>query len=342
MKRQYKRKVLIWLIIGGILVAAMVIIGGITRLTHSGLSMVEWKPLTGILPPVNAEEWAREFDNYKQYPEYQKLNHAFTLQDFKGIYWWEYIHRILGRVLGIVFIVPFVFFIIKGVFDRPWKKKLLLLFLLGGFQGFLGWFMVKSGLIEMPAVSHYRLAAHLISAFGLFCYIWWLILSILKPERITVEKRVMNWAKMLLALVIIQIIYGAFVAGLKAGFFYNSYPLMGGNFVSDVIPVAYSKDGLMSFIQEPVTVQFFHRHIPLLMLVPIFMMWRITISAQLKKAVYMILGIWIFQFLLGVLTLVYAVPLLLGVLHQLGALLLLSAIVYLFYRMVSVRGHIKR
>lgn len=332
MKEQYKRKVLIWLITGALLVGAMVIIGGITRLTQSGLSMVDWKPLTGILPPLDDSEWNAEFDNYKKFPEYQILNSDFNLSDFKSIYWWEYIHRILGRFLGLVFIFPFAFFLARKAFNRVWLKRLLILFILGGFQGFLGWFMVKSGLIDNPAVSHYRLAAHLISAFGVFSYILWLILKIINPNISVESKLVKKLSLGMLSLLILQILYGAFVAGLKAGHIYNTYPKMGADFISHIIPSSFDKDGFISLIQEPSTVQFFHRHLPILLLIVILIMLfqSKTKIGQLSSKV--ILAAWFFQFILGVLALLYNVPIFLGVVHQFGALIILSLMVIHLYR----------
>ena len=333
MKENYKKIVLIWLATGAILVAMMVVIGGITRLTHSGLSMVEWKPVTGIFPPISLEDWEKEFDNYKQYPEYQKINFAFTLSDFKSIYWWEYIHRLLGRVLGIAFIVPFIFFMLKKVFERELKLKLLILLCLGALQGFLGWFMVKSGLSNMPAVSHYRLAIHLLAAFGLFSYILWLIFHINPVKRVEVSYRFKTTTWGLLFCVVLQIIYGAFVAGLKAGLIFNTYPKMGGQWISDIVFQSFNSMGILSLLEEQVTIQFIHRWLPLIVLVVIFYLWYIKVRSHFSnhKPLLFISGTFTLQVLLGIFTLIYNVPVFLGILHQVGGLILLSGVVWLLY-----------
>lgn len=184
MKSNQKRIILAWLYAGLFLIALMVIIGGITRLTHSGLSMVEWKLISDIIPPLNEIQWEEKFEKYQQFPEYKKINTGMGINQFKSIFFWEYIHRLLGRLIGIIFIIPFIFFWWKKWLNNKHKKQLLLLLFLGGMQGFLGWFMVKSGLVDIPAVSHYRLAIHLIFAFGIMCYIYWLILMLQESQLI--------------------------------------------------------------------------------------------------------------------------------------------------------------
>ena len=273
MREEYRRVVRWWLATGAFLVIAMVVVGGITRLTDSGLSMTDWKPLSGVIPPISQEEWQAEFDNYKQYPEYKELRTNFSLEDFKSIYWWEFIHRVLGRVVGLVFIIPYAFFLLKKVFDRKWNIRLLILLALGGFQGFLGWFMVKSGLVDRPDVSHYRLAIHLSNALLVFSYIAWLFMD-LSPNRISVSvnSAFKRWSIGLLLILIVQIVFGAFVAGLKAGLVMNSWPLMGDSLVSPLVGTAVSSSGIVAFFEDPVAVQFVHRMIPYLILIPIIVL----------------------------------------------------------------------
>ena len=225
---QKHKPVVIWLFTGVVLVATLVIIGGITRLTQSGLSMVEWKLIMGSIPPLNDAQWQETFEKYKQFPEYSIVNYAFTLDEFKSIFWWEYVHRMLGRLTGLVFIIPFTIFVMQNRVDRQMLKKLLFILLLGAFQGFLGWFMVKSGLVKDPHVSHLRLAAHLITAFIVIGFILWTIFSIIKPTRYPKVDNKLGWIiKSGFSLLILQIIYGAFMAGLKAGLYYNTWPMMG-------------------------------------------------------------------------------------------------------------------
>ncbi len=331
-----RNKIIIsWLFAGCFLVAAMVIIGGITRLTHSGLSMVNWRPIMGTLPPLNVQQWQETFELYKQSPEYQKVNAHFNLEEFKSIFWWEYIHRLLGRLIGLVFLLPFAFFLIKGWVKGPLLKKLVFIFLLGGLQGLLGWFMVKSGLVDRPSVSHYRLAAHLVTALFLYVYIFWVALDLIFPLKEKQEKFLSQLRKNtggLLALLTIQIVYGAFVAGLKAGFIMNTYPLMAGYVIHPSISNAFSEMGLSALTEHIVTVQFIHRTVGLILLVFGIYVWWIfrnrVDSKKLKLSLNLIVYSFLFQFLLGVLTLIYVVPVWLGVLHQFGAIVLLTVLIF--------------
>ncbi|MDH5398694.1 MAG: COX15/CtaA family protein [Cyclobacteriaceae bacterium] len=331
MKDEYKKKVIVWLLTGAVLVMAMVVIGGITRLTHSGLSMVNWKPLTGIIPPLNEEAWANEFDNYKNFPEYKKINYAFTLEDFKSIYWWEFIHRVLGRIIGLVFIVPFIIFLWKKAFDKKWIIRLVILFGLGGLQGFLGWFMVKSGLVENPAVSHFRLAIHLIAAFAIIAYITWLIFDVRGIKRAIHDVSIKNTSFLMMFLIVVQIVYGAFVAGLKAGLILNTYPLMGNVLISDIAFSAWADTGLSSLVNEQVTVQFIHRWLPFLILLPLYLLWKKAQYSDLRKPIQLTAILWLAQSFLGVITLLLRVPVSLGVLHQFGAIFLFLGALYIYY-----------
>jgi heme a synthase len=330
MKNNIYKPIIIWLLAGCFLIYAMVVIGGITRLTHSGLSMVEWNMILGSKPPMSDADWQVPFEKYKQSPEYQIINNQFTLEEFKSIYWWEYIHRFLGRTIGVVFLIPFFYFWIKKKFDTALLRKMFVLLALGALQGFLGWFMVKSGLQKEPHVSHFRLAIHLISAFTVFGFTFWYALDLMYPNKTELNpeaKKVLRLAKYMFALIIIQIIYGAFVAGLKAGLFYNTFPKMGEEYFPDTI---FSYDTLLQNISEnPSGVQFVHRYIAYLVVIFIIIVWnkasKLPQTLLQKKASNFLLGMVLVQFLLGVITIMMSVPVLMGVLHQTGAFFLFAS-----------------
>ncbi|WP_298497269.1 COX15/CtaA family protein [uncultured Algibacter sp.] len=336
MKKDNK-KVIYWLLTGCILIFIMVVVGGITRLTHSGLSISNYKLISGTIPPMNDMEWEAAFDLYKQYPEYQKLNNQFTIQDFKDIYFWEWIHRVIGRFIGLVFLIPFLYFLITKQLTKPTIKKALFLLCLGAFQGFLGWYMVKSGLVDNPDVSHYRLAAHLTTAFITFAFTFWVALDLMFPvkkKEINISFRnLIRWGLLIL---IIQIIYGAFVAGLDAGFIHNHWPMMNeGKFIHETVYIEQNPV-YKNFIEGKSGVQFVHRILAFIVvgfIISIFMKSKkMTPSPyQLKgiNALVILVGI---QFLLGVLTILLHVPVWLGVAHQIGAFFLLSAMTFTLHR----------
>jgi len=223
----------VWLAFVCLVLIAMITVGGATRLTHSGLSMVDWKPLSGVIPPVTVLEWQAEFEQYKQYPEYQKLNQGMSLEEFKGIFYWEYSHRVLGRGIGLIFFIPFVFFWWTQSVDRKYLPRLVGALILGGSQGLMGWYMVKSGLVDLPRVSHYRLAAHLSLAMLILGYLFWLVLDLSSTSRERVTSLLRKWVMGLVVLLSLQIVYGAFTAGLRAGLGFNTYPLMGQQLLAD-------------------------------------------------------------------------------------------------------------
>lgn len=320
-----------WLITGCILVALMVVIGGITRLTQSGLSMVEWKPIMGTLPPMNEGEWIDAFDKYKQSPEFEHFNYNFELSDFKSIFWWEYIHRLLARIIGMVFLIPFFIFLFKKKISKPLRKKLIFVFVLGAFQAVLGWFMVKSGLSKDPHVSHYRLAAHLITALALLCYIYWVALWVKNGEE-QLEKRkgpFIKFSKIFIVLIFIQITYGALVAGLKAGLFYNTFPKMGDDWFPEALANTFNDYGLIGIFDSPILVQFMHRMIAYCIIIFAVFLWvkgrKANLNSYENQALNFVLIAVGIQFTLGVLTLLYVVPVSLGVIHQCGAILTLIA-----------------
>jgi heme a synthase len=341
--------IVLWLLSGCFLVFSMVVVGGITRLTGSGLSITKWDVVTGTLPPMNEADWQKEFDHYKQTPQFQHINAHFELSDFKGIYWWEYIHRLLGRLIGFVFLVPFLWFVVRGKIKGNLIWKCMVLFLLGGLQGFLGWYMVKSGLVNEPSVSHFRLALHLCTAFTTFCVTLWFAMDLVNSERITLtgwKRRLNHFVKLVLGITFVQIIFGAFVAGLKAGLIYNTWPLMGDSFVPDSFYFAWEKLGWHALIDNMSGVQFVHRNVAYLVFFGVLGLLFFVLSNHRKGNMHLLPGqmhaLWIcvglvcLQFVLGVFTLLHAVPLVLGVIHQAGALLLLGSLVYLLHRLNHV------
>lgn len=332
--------VIYWLLSGCVLLFIMVMVGGITRLTNSGLSMTDWHLITDTFPPTSDEKWNEAFEAYKTFPKYQKINQykngGFTLEDYKYIYFWEWFHRFIGRIIGIVFIVPFVYFLIKKKLDFDTFKKCLILLGMGAFQGFLGWFMVKSGLIDNPDVSHFRLALHLTFAFITFAYTLWVALDLMYPKNNPAIPQLRRIARIALIVLLIQIVWGGFVAGLNAGLIHNHWPLMSdGQFFHESIMLEKS-NLLLAFIEGKSGVQFFHRtfaYVVVFMIVLLFFKSKqYRINTQQKNAVKLLMLIVFIQFALGIFTLLFHVPLWLGLAHQLVAFILLSTMVYTLHR----------
>ncbi|EME71893.1 hypothetical protein H261_01562 [Paramagnetospirillum caucaseum] len=323
------RDVAVWLLVCCFMVAVMVLLGGLTRLTHSGLSMVEWEPIRGIIPPLNEADWQLFFEKYRQTPEYLKVNAGMSLADFKGIFWLEYIHRVWGRLIGIVFFVPFLWLAVSGRLGRAMIPRLIGVFLLGAAQGGMGWFMVKSGLVDNPAVSHYRLTAHLALAFLIHGWMFWLALDILAdhgsaPRRLHGEAgRALGWLTGLTLLVVATLLFGGLVAGLKAGLIYNTWPLMDGALIpGDLVP-----DGFHSLFEDIKTVQFGHRTLAEITIVVALVGWfrvRARLGAQTPAAVHAVAVMALIQVALGVGTLILVVPVWLASAHQMGAMALLT------------------
>ena len=326
MNTSQKRIVTYWLYLGRILVGIMIIIGGITRLTHSGLSMVEWKLIGGTIPPLNENQWQETFTKYQQFPEYKKINTGMSLSEFKAIFFWEYLHRLFGRLIGLIFIIPFLIFWTQKWLDNSQKNKLLILLGLGALQGFLGWFMVESGLVDIPAVSHYRLATHLLTAFTLMCYIYWLILSFNNVER-QPNQIINRLSKGLISVLVIQIIYGAFVAGLKAGYL---LPLEGGAFKSIF---GYSLRGANDFslLNNGLDIQAFHRLFAWVVLAISIIIYNKSKNTNLKTTGMLVFGLVITQISLGIATLLLRVQIHIATTHQFIAILLLLAVIRLTY-----------
>ena len=312
----------------------MVILGGVTRLTGSGLSMVNWHPVQGVLPPLNVQAWNKAFKDYQQSPEYKKINSAMGVEEFKSIFWFEYAHRLLGRTIGLVFLLPFIYFWVTGRIKPGLAPKLIVMFVLGGLQGLLGWYMVKSGLVNNPHVSQYRLTAHLISAIVIYAFILWTLLDLRsRYDYLSLRHSALRswrlWSLWLLALVLITIISGGFVAGLKAGLMFNTFPLMGGQWVPEGI--AELSPWFMNLFENRVTVQFDHRVLALSTGV-LLMGWYLAGRARFEepniKPSFKLVGMMVIvQLALGIGTLLMQVPVWLGAMHQAGALLLLTAIV---------------
>ena len=321
-----EKSIYYWLLSGCLLIALMIIIGGITRLTQSGLSMVEWKPIVGAIPPLNEEEWIKEFNLYKKSPEFKVYNNHFTLKEFKSIFFWEYLHRLVGRVIGLVFIIPCLIFWLKGRFSTDLKKRVLLILLGGICQGILGWLMVKSGLVKNPHVSHYRLAAHLMAALILIIYIYKTALWVKHGEKKRtlplLSERLINRALMLL---ILQIIYGAFVAGLKAGKMYNTFPKMGDSWFPSDLTYSFQEKGMLALFESPSVVQLIHR---ILGISCFFLATYILIKSKeyhfsIRSKTRLFGSLIFIQVAIGITTLILSVPVNFGVLHQIVALIIL-------------------
>ena len=324
----HRRPLQLWLWGVAAMTFAVLVVGGITRLTHSGLSIVDWKPLLGVVPPLSDAQWQHTFDQYRQFPEYQTLRQGMSLGEFKFIFFWEYTHRLLARTIGLVFLIPFVFFWLRGYFTGPLLRRALLLFALGGMQGVLGWVMVQSGLVDRPSVSHYRLAAHLSLAFLIFAWAVWLAhdvaarpaAALASAER-SLVRRVLGLIGVVLS---VQIVWGAFVAGLRAGKIYPTFPLMGGRLVpADLLaldPIA------QNFIANASAVQWVHRVLGTILatlVITTFFIVRKRIRDHTSLRYNTALcGLIIAQYSLGIATLVWLVPVSLGVLHQAMAMIL--------------------
>lgn len=327
-----------WLLAGCTLVYIMVVVGCLTRLTHSGLSITDWN-FMGSLPPLSQDDWFERFQKYQTSPEFIYKNSSMTMEEFKSIFWWEYIHRSIGNTMMGVFVVGFIWFAVRNKFDKKMLLKAMFLFALGGLQGLIGWWMVKSGLVKNPNVSHYRLAIHLMSAFSVFAFTFWFALQLIYPRENAIEsegKKLKSATILLFIVLIIQIIYGAFVAGLKAGLFYPTWPKMGNEwFPEDTIMIEDSF--IKNFIEVGAGVQFMHRTIAFLVVACVAVLWKKSSKLNLTKqqslgVTLLIYGVTV-QFMLGIFTLLYQVPVALGALHQTGAFFLFATCIYLLFQL---------
>lgn len=312
--------VITWLFTVAAMVFTMVVVGGITRLTGSGLSMVEWRPLMGILPPLTDAEWIRVYDLYRQSPEFIHINTHMGVAEFKTIFFWEYVHRVLGRLIGIAYALPLLYFALRRRIPAGYGWRFVVLLCLGGMQGVIGWWMVKSGLAEDPEVSQYRLAVHLSMALLILAALIWTALD-LKDGR-------SGWpgghGTGVLVVLAITIVAGAFVAGMDAGKLYNEYPLMG----EGLVPVEYGEEGRLDAFENPASAQFHHRLLALLVVLGVASLWSRAIKAGLNWRGHAMAAAVAGQFILGIATLLYAVPVNLGVLHQAGAATLLATVIW--------------
>ncbi|MFQ5994609.1 MAG: COX15/CtaA family protein [Acidiferrobacterales bacterium] len=327
-------KIALWLFICCALIFIMVVLGGVTRLTRSGLSMVEWAPIMGVIPPLNESQWQATFKKYRQFPEYQDINRGMTLGEFKSIYWVEYAHRMLGRLIALAFVLPFLYFLMRRRLARSLIPKLVMMFVLGGLQGLLGWFMVKSGLIDEPHVSPYRLTAHLAMAAVIYGYILWVALGLLFPEPENTKpdaRPIRRFGLLVTASICLMILSGGFVAGTKAGFAFNTFPLMNGRFVPEgmisLMPL------WRNFFENIATVQFDHRLLAyfLCVLVPIFSFRssRVVLHRRARLASHALLVVLVLQVSLGIATLLLAVPVPLAASHQAGALVVFTVALFI-------------
>jgi heme a synthase len=326
---RHRRVVRLWLwsIVGMTLLT--LIIGGVTRLTRSGLSIVDWAPVMGVVPPLNEAQWEEAFAAYRAFPEYRDLRQGMTLGEFKFIYFWEYLHRLVARTIGLVFLVPFVYFLARGYLSSPLARRALVLFGLGAAQGLMGWVMVKSGLVDMPRVSHYRLAAHLSLAFVIFGYAVWLardlsVRGLREAVPADVRALLLRGLAVIGGLLAVQIVWGAFVAGLRAGYYYNTFPLMAGGLVP---PDFFRLDpALLNLVENPSAVQWMHRLVGTVLLAAaawFFVRVRAIATERTSQRLNVVLfGLIAGQYLLGVATLLYYVPVSLGVLHQVMAMVI--------------------
>ena len=323
------RGVRIWLVVVAAMIVAMVLVGGATRLTESGLSIVEWKPVTGTLPPLSAQAWHEAFEAYKAIPQYQQINRGMSLDEFKTIFWWEWSHRLLGRVIGFVFLLPFVWFLWRGGLSSRLKRRLWLFFALGGLQGAVGWWMVASGLSGRTEVSQYRLAVHLMLALLIFSLIAWTIRRLRPHAPLSAgDVRLKPGAIAILALVSLQIYFGALVAGLRAGRVYNTWPLIDGAFIPEAARLFFETPWWRNFFDNTLTVQFSHRMIAYVLIAAVvwhaFEAMRVRAGAAAIKGALLLAVATLAQAALGVLTLLYSVPIDLALAHQAVAMVVLT------------------
>lgn len=321
-----------WLLFMAFMVWLMVMVGGATRLTESGLSMTTWKPISGVIPPISDTEWQAEFDLYKNSPEFKLKNYTMSVEEFKSIFYWEWGHRVLGRLIGLFFAVPFIYFWLRKKIPEGYKPKLIFLFILGGSQGLLGWYMVKSGLVNEPAVSHYRLTAHLSLALFIMAALLWQAFNLLNPVPSESRKPVKILTHSLMLLLVIQIVMGGLVAGLKAGLNFNTWPLMGETFIPDGL--LFMDPLWRNFFDNGVTVQFDHRIVAYIMfavVIALFVKSRGRISRNVKQAISALVLVISLQIFIGIVMLLKQVPVDWGTAHQGGGAVVLAFMVYLMH-----------
>ena len=337
------KAVIYWLLTGCALVYIMVVVGCITRLTHSGLSITDWS-FMGSMPPLSEQAWLERFAKYQLSPEFIKVNYTMQLAEFKHIFFWEYIHRLIGRTMMYVFSISLIILLIRKKIDKKMLPSLILLFFMGAMQAVIGWWMVYSGLQQKPAVSHFRLAIHLMSAFTLFAFTFWFALQLLNPKEEIKQNngyKLKWWSLTFFVVLIIQIVYGAFTAGyvegdaakIRPGKIFNTWPKMGNEWMPE--QVTMKENFYLNFFENASGIQFMHRMLAIVVCVLLCIIWYKSSKLKLNASQYLgvtflIYGVTL-QFILGVLTLVYQVPVVLGVLHQTGAFFLFATTVYLLF-----------
>ncbi len=326
----YNRLIRLWLISMFLLIIIIITVGGLTRLTDSGLSITEWELFKGVLPPLNIEKWNFYFNEYKKIPEYQSINYDMSIDEFKVIFYWEYFHRLIARVIGLCSILPLIYLFFKYNNELIKDIKYLSIFGLICFQGFLGWFMVKSGLINNTDVSHYRLALHLSVALLILSIIFWFILQKLNIEKF-VKKINNNFLLFFFIIILIQIILGAFLAGLNGGLLYNTWPDMNGS----IFPNDINKNDLYNseILNNPSVIQFYHRFSAYLLIIFLLILNVIFYKNQIELRPVLVLNFAIFfQIFLGVMTLITGVKIYYASLHQLGSVFVLISFINIFYK----------
>lgn len=325
-----------WLLTCAVVIFGMILLGGVTRLTDSGLSMVEWRPLMGIIPPLSQQDWQALFIKYQQFPEYQKLNLGMTLGEFKVIFMYEYLHRVLGRIIGLLFFIPFVYFYFTRRISPQLLPKLLLMLFLGGCQGLMGWYMVKSGLVDIPHVSQYRLTAHLGLAIVIYGFIVWTALSLIN-KTVNQPAGLGRLACILSGLIFLMILTGGLVAGTRAGYAYSTWPLMGDSFIPAGL---YSMSPVwLSAFEDITTIQFNHRIFAYIIAALVvgfsLVALRKNISTSARNGIYIMLFLLLVQITLGISTLIFHVPVAIAAAHQIGAVALLTATLFVSHSLVN-------
>ncbi len=339
LRKEYLKFINYWLISLLIFIAIIVIVGGLTRLTDSGLSITTWDVVSGILPPLNSNEWEKVFNLYKEIPQFYLLNQNMTLNEFKVIYFWEYIHRVLGRILGLLFLIPFIYIYLKKILNNKYNFNFFVLFLLILLQGTVGWYMVKSGLVENTTVSHYRLAIHLNLALILFSAIFWYFLNIKNNKNKIFFNFSNNFVlpKIFIFLVFLQITFGAFTSGLDAGKVYQTWPLMNNYFFPD--DLSFSDIVFPTIFNEPSFVQFLHRKLAYIILFYVLVISFLTFYKKNKdmyNSVYFLLTMIFVQIILGIFTLLSGAYILIASLHQISTILLLISSIYFYYKSLKI------
>ncbi|MEL6836657.1 MAG: COX15/CtaA family protein [Bacteroidota bacterium] len=344
---QYRPIVKWWLVIGVVMIIGQVVIGGITRLTGSGLSITKWEIVTGTLPPTSAAQWEEEFELYKATPQYEKINEGMSMSEFKFIYFWEYFHRLWARLMGFVFAIPFFIFWRKGWLDKPLMRRLGITVLLAGLVASFGWIMVASGLIERPWVNAYKLTMHLSLACILYAYLLWTVFKVFQPQPLSFPQPMLKtWAKVITVVTAIQIILGGIMSGAKAGLFYPSWPDMNGEWIPSVLLEGnmWNVENFVNYdatLFLPALVQFTHRSVAyILTIMVLYFAWQLLKRTEIRIirwSAYMLVSMLIIQVVLGILTVINSVgmiPVALGVLHQAGAIFLLSTVLFVDYQMI--------